>query len=89
MNPVNENKIGFSNMHENNPIFDIFLNKSDVARKENLSLISPSSNRFKKIENSKFLNISEIKSKEKSILDFKNNNDFTVSALLIQNQIQD
>jgi hypothetical protein len=89
MNPVNENKIGFSNMNENNPIFDIFLNKSDVARKENLSLISPSSNRFKKIENSKFLNISEIKSKEKSILDFKNNNDFTVSALLIQNQIQD
>jgi hypothetical protein len=87
MNPVNENKIGFSNMNENNPIFDIFLNKSDVARKENLSLISPSSNRFKKIENSKFLNISEIKSKEKSILDFKNNNDFTVSALLIQNQI--
>ena len=85
MNPVNENKIGFSNMNENNPIFDIFLNKSDVARKENLSLISPSSNRFKKIENSKFLNISEIKSKEKSILDFKNNNDFTVSALLIQN----
>lgn len=76
-------------MNENNPIFDIFLNKSDVARKENLSLISPSSNRFKKIENSKFLNISEIKSKEKSILDFKNNNDFTVSALLIQNQIQD
>ena len=57
MNPVNDNKLGFSNINENNPLFDIFLN------------------------------ISEIKNKEKSILELKHNNDFTVSALLIQNQI--
>ena len=37
MNAVIENKIGISNIHDNNAIFDVFLNKNDIAKKENSS----------------------------------------------------